>query len=388
MKFTFKHTKYACYSGYITQAVVNNFTPLLFVVFASGFGLSISKIASLITINFVTQMCVDIFGAKYAEKIGYRRVLVLSQFAAAAGMILLGLLPFIMDPYAGLIISVIVYAVGSGFTEVMVSPVIEALPGDAKASSMSLLHSFYCWGHVYTVLIATLYFNIFGLENWRYLSFYWAVLPALTALLFLKVPINVFGEECGERMRFADFFRSGLFWVFIVLMLCSGASELAMSQWSSMFAETSLNVSKNVGDILGPCLFAVFMGTARVIFGKWGEKMNLKTCLGFTAALCVIGYIVATVPPIPLVNLLGCGICGFSVGIMWPGIMSLAAGRFPAGGTALFGLLALAGDVGCFTGPELVAMVSESTTLKTGLISAAVFPVIMIFLVTFLKRKK
>lgn len=389
MNFSFRATKYACYSGYITQAVVNNFTPLLFVIFASEFNLSIGLIASLITINFCTQMCVDLFGARYAERIGYRRVLVFSQLAAGIGMILLGVLPFIMPPYVGLVISVIIYAIGSGFTEVMVSPVIEALPGDAKASSMSLLHSFYCWGHVYTVLAATLYFNIFGLENWRYLSFYWAVLPLLTAVLFSKVPINVFGGENGKRMKFTEFFRSRIFWIFILLMLCSGASELSMSQWSSMFAETSLNVSKNVGDILGPCMFAVFMGLSRMIYGKWGEKMDLKKCLIFSAVLCVAGYIVATIPVNKLVNLAGCGICGFSVGIMWPGVMSLAAGNFPTGGTALFGLLALAGDIGCFAGPEVVATVSEITaSLKSGLFAAVIFPILIIILTVMLKNKK
>ncbi len=388
MKLTFKHTKLACYSGYITQAVVNNFTPLLFVFFGTGFGLSISQIASLITINFTTQILVDIFGARYAEKIGYRTVLVMSQLMAAAGMILLGVLPYILNPYFGLIIAVIIYAIGSGLTEVMVSPVIEALPGDAKASSMSLLHSFYCWGCVYTIGISTLFFSIFGLENWRYLSFYWAVLPTITAILFAKVPINVFGEEGGKRMRFREFFRSGLFWIFILLMVCSGASEMAMSQWSSMFAETSLHVSKNVGDILGPCLFAVFMGCARVIYGRWGEKMNLKKCMSITAVLCVVGYAVVSLVPVPMINLLGCSICGFASGLMWPGVMSLAAKSFPAGGTAMFGLLALSGDIGCFSGPEVVAIVSEHSTLKTGLLAAAIFPVVMIVLMGILRKKR
>lgn len=388
MKFTFKTTRYACYSGYITQAVVNNFTPLLFVIFTISFGLSVSELASLITINFTTQMCVDIFGARYAEKIGYRRVLVASQLMAALGMILLGTLPFIMNTYVGLIISVIMYAIGSGLTEVMVSPVVEAIPEDGKEASMSLLHSFYCWGHVYTVVIATLFFNIFGLENWRYLSYYWAMLPIITAVLFMKVPINVFGDEGGRRMKLKELFKTGAFWMFVVLMICSGASELAMGQWSSMFAETSLGVSKNVGDILGPCMFAIFMGISRALFGKWGEKIDLKKFISFSALLCVCGYLVASIPKTELINLLGCGICGFSVGIMWPGVLSMAAGRFPAGGTLIFGLLALSGDIGCFLGPEVVAKVSEISNLKTGLFSVIIFPVIMLSLIYLLKKNK
>lgn len=388
MKLSFKATRYACYSGYTTQAVVNNFTPLLFVFFSERFGLGLSQLASLITINFCTQICVDLFGASFAEKIGYRKVLVASQLFAALGMVLLGILPFILPPYAGIVISILFYAVGSGLTEVMISPVVEAIPGDGKASSMSLLHSFYCWGHVYTVLIATLYFRIFGLENWRYLSFYWAILPFLTALLFTKVPISVFGGEDGERMGFKELFRSWVFWAFILLMLCSGASELSMSQWSSMFAETSLNVTKETGDLLGPCMFAIFMGISRVIYGKWGEKMNLKKFLIFSSFICVAGYIISTVPKNSIVNLAGCGICGFSVGIMWPGVMSLAAKRFPAGGTALFGFIALAGDVGCFAGPQVVAQVSAlSGELKSGLFAAIIFPIIIIILTALLKKK-
>lgn len=389
MKFSFKTTRYACYSGYITQAVINNFTPLLFVFFSEHFGLGLQELASLITINFCTQICVDLFGAGFAEKIGYRRVLVASQLFAAFGMILLGILPFVMPPYAGIIISILFYAIGSGLTEVMVSPVVEAIPGDGKASSMSLLHSFYCWGHLYTVLVATLYFRIFGLENWQYLSFFWAILPVFTALLFAKVPISVFGGENTKKMSFSELFRSLWFWIFILLMLCSGASELSMSQWSSMFAETSLKVSKETGDLLGPCMFAIFMGISRVIYGKWGEKMNLKKFLIFSSFICVAGYIISTVPKNNIVNLAGCGICGFSVGIMWPGVMSLGAKRFPAGGTALFGFLALAGDVGCFAGPQLVAQVSEfSGSLKSGLFAAIIFPLIIIILTIILKKKK
>ncbi len=387
MKFTFKTTKFACYLGYITQAVVNNFSPLLFVMFSEQFSLSITKIASLITINFVSQMFVDLFGARYVEKIGYRRVLIGGQVFAAAGLIFLGVLPFIMNPYIGLIIATIVCAVGSGLTEVMVSPVIEALPGDAKSESMSFLHSFYCWGSMYTVLVATLFFRIFSLDNWRYLSFYWAILPIITAFLFAKVPINVFGGEEEERTSFLSMAKSGMFWIFVILMLCSGAAELAMSQWASMFVETSLGISKQIGDILGPCMFAVFMGIARVGYGKFGEKMNLQKSLCITSLICICGYLTASVIPAPLVNLAGCAICGFSVGIMWPGSLSLAANAFPQGGTALFGLLALAGDIGCTAGPELVANISAFSTLKTGLFFAMVFPITMIILSLILKKK-
>ncbi len=388
MNLNFKHTKLACYSGYITQAVINNFTPLLFVAFAESMGLSISQLASLITINFAIQMCVDMFGARYAERIGYRRVLVISQLTAAVGMIALGTLPFIMPPYAGIIISIIFYAIGSGLTEVMISPVVEAIPEDGKSGNMSLLHSFYCWGHVYTVIITTLYFNFFGVENWRYLSYFWAVLPLFTAVAFAKVPINTFGENEEKRIGFKGLFRSGVFWVFVLMMWCTGASELAMAQWSSMFAEISLNVSKNMGDILGPCMFAVLMGTARIIFGKISDKSDIRVCLTGSAVMCVISYLLATLPDIALLNLAGCALCGFSVGAMWPGVLSLAAKRFPQAGTAIFGLLALSGDVGCFSGPQVVALFSSDSNLKAGLLAAVFFPLFMILLVGLIKKAK
>lgn len=388
MNLTFKHTKLACYSGYITQAVVNNFTPLLFVVFAEGLGLNLAQIASLITVNFAIQMCVDMFGARYAEQIGYRNVLVISQLTAAVGMIALGTLPFIIEPYAGIIISIVFYAIGSGLTEVMVSPVIEAIPETGKGRNMSFLHSFYCWGHVYTVIITTLYFNFFGVENWRYLSYFWAVLPLITAVAFAKVPINTFGDNSGKRIGFRGLFKTGIFWVFVLMMWCTGASELAMAQWSSMFAEISLNVSKNTGDILGPCMFAVLMGTARIVFGKVSGKVDTRLCLAISAVLCVASYLLATIPDIALLNLTGCALCGFSVGAMWPGVLSLAAKKFPQAGTTIFGLLALSGDVGCFSGPQVVALFSGESNLKAGLLAAVFFPVLMIFLVMFLRKRK
>ncbi len=388
MKWTFKHTKLACYSGYVTQAVVNNFTPLLFVVFAESLGLNLAQIASLITINFAMQMCVDMFGARYAERIGYRRVLVISQLTAAAGMILLGTLPFIMPPYMGIIIAIIFYAIGSGLTEVIVSPVVEAIPEKAKSANMSFLHSFYCWGHVYTVIITTIFFAVFGVEKWRYLSYYWAILPLITAVMFAKVPINTFGAAKEEQIGFRGLFRTKLFWVFVLLMWCTGAAELAMAQWSSMFAELSLGVTKNTGDILGPCMFAILMGVARIVYGKISSRVDTRLCLAVSALICIVSYLMATIPDIALLNLAGCALCGFSVGAMWPGVLSLAAKRFPEAGTAIFGLLALSGDVGCFSGPQVVALFSADSNLKAGLLAAVFFPVLMIALVMLLRKRK
>ena len=388
MKFSYKTTKIGCYAGIATQAVIVNFAPLLFVVFARDFGLSMTELASLITVNFVSQIAVDVFGAKYVAKIGYRRILVMSQITAAIGFILLGILPFVMEPYWGIIIATVCYAIGSGLTEVIVSPVIEALPGEGKVSSMTLLHSFYCWGHLYAVRFATIYFNIFGVENWRYLSFYWALLPIITAFLFFKAPIVSLEEKVEEKTEFGDLFGSLTFWVIMLLMISSGAGEQSMAQWASMFAQESLGVTKNVGDILGPCLFALTMAISRMCYGKVGEKVGIEKSLIFYAALGIFSYMTATFFENPYVNLLGCGICGLAMGVMWPVVLSFGAKKFPGTGTAVFALFAVGGDLGCSIGPELVARVTEITNFKTGLFAAAVFPTLILILMTILMIKR
>lgn len=388
MKLSYKATKISCYAGIANQAVIVNFAPLLFVVFARNFGLTMSQLASIITVNFVAQIIVDVLGVKYISKIGYRKILVSSQITSAIGFILMGILPFIMDPYWGIIIATICYAIGSGLTEVILSPVIEALPGEGKVSSMTFLHSFYCWGHLYTVLFATLYFNIFGVENWRYLSFYWALLPIITAFVFMKAPIVTLDEKVKEKTRLRDIFSSLTFWIFMILMVSSGAGEQSMAQWASMFAQESLKVSKNVGDILGPSIFALTMAISRILYGKIGEKMGIEKSLILYAGLGIFSFLTATVFKNPYINLLGCGICGFSLGVMWPVVLSFGAKKFPAGGTAIFALFSVAGDIGCSFGPELVARVTEITTFKTGLMSGAIFPATILILTSILLIKR
>lgn len=388
MKFSYKTTKLGCYSGYATQAVIVNFAPLLFVVFSNNFGITMSELASIITVNFGAQILVDLFGARYISKIGYRKIMVASQVTAAAGFILMGVLPFVIDPYWGIIISTVCYAVGSGLSEIILSPIIEALPGEGKVSSMTFLHSFYCWGHVYTVLFATLYFNIFGVENWRYLCFWWALLPIITALVFTKTPVVSLDDKVEKRESGKNIFTSLTFWLIMALMLSSGAGEQAMAQWASMFAQNSLLVSKNVGDILGPCFFAVLMGISRLLYGKIGGKIGIEKSIMFYSGLGVLSYIIATVFKNPYINLLGCGICGFAMAVMWPVVLSFGAKSFPAGGTAMFAILAMAGDLGCSIGPEVVARVSEVTSFKTGLLTAGLFPASILIITGILMIRK
>ncbi len=374
-----RHTIFACYGGYITQAIVNNFLPLLFLIFQDSFGIPIEQITLLVTINFLVQLAVDLIAAKVVDKIGWRKCLVAAHAFSAAGLAGLGFLPYILPPFAGIITCVVLYAVGGGLIEVLVSPVVEACPTENKAGVMSLLHSFYCWGSVAVVALSTLFLYLFGKDSWEILAVIWAVFPLLVGVYFTQVPIYPLVED-GEGYGIRQLCSMKSFWLFVLLMFAAGASELAMSQWASAFAESGLGVSKAVGDLLGPCLFAVLMGSARVFYAKMSEKINLNSFLIGSGVLCVGAYLLASLSPIPALSLVGCGLCGLSVGILWPGVFSLASAEIPRGGTAMFALLALAGDLGCSGGPTTVGFATGALggELKRGLIFAAIFPMIMI----------
>jgi len=389
IKNNYKHTILASYIGYITQAIIVNFAPLLFLTFQSSYGIPIEQITLLITVNFAVQLFVDFLSAKFADIIGYRPLAVAAHIFAAAGLAGLGILPGIMPHYTGLLISVILYAIGGGLIEVLISPIVEACPTDPskKSAHMSLLHSFYCWGHVFVVIASTVFFVVFGINNWRILAFIWAVIPFLNAFYFAQVPIATFADK-GEGTSIKNLVKSKLFWLLVILMICSGASEQAMIQWASVFAEAGLKVSKTVGDLTGPCLFAVLMGISRVGYSKFSGRINLRIFMIGSGCLCVISYLLASLSPNPVLALIGCSMCGLSVGIMWPGTFSLAAEKCPQGGTALFALLALGGDLGCSSGPTLVGITSgiAGGGIKTGILAGIIFPVLLIIGLILLAR--
>lgn len=388
MKLNYKHTVRACYLGYITQAIVNNLAPMLFLIFRDEFGLSLGKITLITTVNFCVQLTVDLLSAGVVDKVGYRISITAAHAFAAAGLIGMAILPSVLpDAYWGLLIAVVLYAIGGGITEVLISPIVEACPGDDKAGAMSLLHSFYCWGTVSVVLLSTLFLLVFGKRSWRILSCLWAVVPLFNLWLFTKVPINTLpGSEDGRPVR--SLVKSGIFWLLFVLMIASGASEQGMSQWASAFAESGLGLSKALGDVAGPCLFSVMMGLSRALYGKYGGKKDLLGFVTGSAALCAAAYLLTVFAPAPALSLLGCALCGFSVGILWPGMFSIAAVQIPAGGTAMFALLALAGDLGCASGPTLVGFVSGrfSDRLQSGLLAAVGFPAVLICCALILKK--
>lgn len=390
IRTSFKHTIFASYTGYFVQAIINNFTPLLFLTFQHSFSFSYRQISLLIIINFAVQLVIDLCSAGFIDKIGYRKCIVAAHFLAAAGLVCLGNLPFILpNAYLAVIISIIIYATGSGLIEVIISPLVEACPTDNKSASMSLLHSFYCWGQMSVVALSTLFFTLIGIEHWRTLAALWAIIPFINAFYLLAVPFpKILDDLKGVGIK--TLFKTRMFLVCAVIMFCAGACELAMSQWASAFAESALHVSKTMGDLLGPCLFAALMGIARVMYAKLSEKVSLKAFMLVSAALCIVSYLLSSLSPLPILALVGCGICGFSVGVMWPGTFSLATKQIPQGGTAMFALLALFGDLGCATGPAAVGYITSmfSDDLSKGLIFAVAFPIILVLLLSRIKNER
>lgn len=376
----YRSTVAACCAGYISEAVINNFLPLLFIIFRDSLGISLERLTLLVTVNFLIQLAVDLASAKVIDRIGYRRCVVFAHLLSSLGLVSVAVLPFILpDAYTGLMCSVVLYAGGSGLIEVLVSPIIEACPAPDKHSLMSLMHSFYCFGTVAVVLISTLALRLFGADSWRMLAAIWAALPLVNAFVFTRVPIYSMTEVHGS-MPMKRLLASPVFWALFFLMFAAGASEMAMSQWASAFAESGLGVSKTVGDLLGVCMFSLLMGTSRMLRSRLHIKTDLLTLMIWCGILCTGSYLLAAFAPHPALALLGCGLCGFSVGILWPGVYSMAGELCPTGGTAMFALLALAGDIGCSGGPTLVGLVAgtHGDDLSLGMCLSAVFPIMLI----------
>ena len=381
MKENYNRTVTACFVAYIVQAIVNNFVPLLFLHFQNWYGVPLSRITMLVTFNFGIQLTVDLIAVKFVDRLGYRLCMILAHVFSALGLILLTVLPELTPtPFAGILLSVAVYAIGGGLLEVLVSPVVEACPSDNKEKAMSMLHSFYCWGHVGVVLLSTVFFKVFGIGSWKGLAVVWALVPAVNAFVFTRVPIAPLLKDGEQGLGLGELLKNKLFWLLFVMMVCSGASEQAVSQWSSAFAEKGLGISKAAGDLMGPMAFAVCMGCARAFYGKYGERIPLDRFMSFSCLLCIGTYLGISLFPVPLLSLLACAICGLSVGIMWPGTFSKAASVLPRGGTAMFALLALGGDLGCSGGPTLVGFVASALgeDLKKGILAGILFPALLL----------
>ena len=389
MRKNYQRTLKACYLGFITQAIAANFAPLLFLKFHTDYGISLGRVALISTAFYFTQLVVDVFCVRFVDKIGYRRSVVASEVASVLGLAGLAFIPDLCaDPFAGIIACVIVYAVGSGLIEVLCSPIVEACPFEHKEAVMSLLHSFYCWGSVGVILLSSLFFTVFGIGRWRILACVWALIPLYNIFNFATCPIEHLTED-GKGMTVGQLFRKPLFWVAILLMVCAGASELSMAQWASAYTEAALGFSKTLGDLVGPCLFAVMMGVSRVIYGKFGAKLELSRFMLGSGILCLCCYLLSSLSANPILGLIGCILCGFSVGIMWPGTISITSPRLPQGGTALFALLAMAGDLGGAFGPSLVGAATQRAgdDLRIGMLAGSIFPLILIAALLLFGRK-
>ena len=384
----YKKTLAACYLGFVTQAITANFTPLLFLTFVNTYGVTFEKIAMIPLVFYLTQLLIDFAATKFADKIGYRTCVVASQVLSAIGLLLMALLPELLSaPFIGILISVVLYAIGSGLIEVLVSPIVEACPFEIKDGVMSLLHSFYCWGAMGVVLGSTLFFALFGIEKWKVLVFIWALVPLYNAFNFMNCPIERLVED-GKSMGGRELLKTPIFWLMILLMVCSGASEATMAQWASAFTESAIGVSKTVGDLAAPCLFAMFMGVSRVLYGKFSQKLDLTKVMLACGTMCVGCYLLASLSTLPILGLVGCALCGLGVGVMWPGSISISSQRCPRGGTAMFAFLALAGDLGAMVSPTMVGGLSEMAggNLKTGLFVATIFPLILVVGLLILRK--
>ena len=391
MKNEYNKTIIACFVGYIVQAIVNNFTPLLFLFFQRNYHIPISQITLLVTFNFGIQLLVDFLSVRFIDKIGYRASMIIAHLLSAVGLIALTVLPEILPvSFIGILIAVMIYAIGGGLLEVLVSPVVEACPSDNKEKAMSMLHSFYCWGYAGVVLISTLFFYTFGMRNWKILAIVWAAIPIGNVFAFAKVPIAPLLEEGETGTGLKNLFRIKIFWILLIMMICAGASEQAVSQWASAFAEKGLGISKAAGDLAGPMTFAILMGISRLFYGKYGDRINLERFMIHSSFLCILSYLGISSFSIPLLNLIACAVCGLSVGIMWPGTFSKASAALPKGGTAMFALLALGGDIGCSGGPTLVGMISGAfgDNLKMGILAGIIFPVLLLVGIIFCRKTK
>ena len=407
-EYTYRHTTLACYRGYITQAIINNLAPLLFIVFQTHFSISYQMLGQLVLINFAVQLLTDIWATKYADRFGYRSCMVFAHALACIGLLSLGILPMLLpSAYTGIVISVILYAIGGGLLEVVVSPIIEALPSENKEASMSLLHSFYCWGQLSVVLLSTFLLWLIGRDFWFLLPILWSIFPLYNMFRFRQVPILPLIQE-GKEMSLKELLKSPVFYLSMMLMVCAGASELTMSQWSSFFAEKGLQIPKIYGDILGPGLFALLMAIGRLLYGIFADRLPIKASMLASSILCVTTYLVSVFSPYPILSLLACGLCGLSVSLMWPGTFSLTSSAFPRGGTMMFGILAIFGDLGCSLGPWMAGFISDSVVsarkslnfwsasnlnleqigLRSGLLAATAFPLIMAIGLIVFRRKK
>lgn len=385
-------TKTCCYFGYVCQAICINLLPMLFIMFVENYGIGYERLGRLVLISFLTQLAGDFFTLRFIDRIGYRKVVVLAHIMAFVGLLLLSAVAFLpINVYYGLLFAVPIYSLGAGIIEVAISPIVEYMPTKNKAAQMSMLHSAYSWGQVAVVGLTVVLWSVLHLP-WYLLPVIWAAVPLFNILGFTFVPlpeIPIGEEQNGKR----GLLHTPRFLLMLILMVCVGAAELTMTQWVSLFAESGLKVSKTVGDLLGLCMFGVLMGVGRLVYGFC--KLPLRRSMLVCGIGCVVCYLTASLVPSGIIALAACALCGLSVSLMWPGTYSLAAREFPLGGTSMFAMLAIAGDIGCSAGPWLTGLVSDilvptfgnAFALKAGVFIGAFFAAGVVIMLIKLKKR-
>lgn len=406
MKKEFRLTLMAARMGFFTQALVNNLAPVFFVLFRVLYGFSYLQVGILAALNFTLQLFADITSPNLISRFGYRKCAMTAQALCAVGLILMpGLCILTGGVYISFIIPVLIYSYGAGMIEVLASPIVEAIPDLPENTKMSMLHSFYSWGQMTCVALTTLALHFIGYERWFLIPVLWSAIPIFGIILFSRARLDMADmaekeSEKGGRL----FCRS--FVLMLIIMTCAGASEIAMSEWSSLFAEEALGVSKVAGDLFGPCMFALFMGMGRMCHAKFGERLNLSRLIKACSLLCVICYVGAALLRPAAASLIFCALTGLSVSLMWPGALSLAAAR-NNGGARMYGLLAAFGDIGCIIGPVVTSSVSEfadgneriraigaayglsadKTALRASLLAMALIPLVMLICLSLFSDK-
>ena len=389
MTQNYKITKYTCYLFYVLQGTLLNLTPLLFVPLMEQYGLSYMKLGALASVNFATQLIVDIVLSKLTDKHRYRISLRLSASAAFIGYMIFAWAPGRLgDPYTWLLIGTVVYSIGAGLMEITISPLIHALPDKAKGKSMAILHSFYAWGVVLTVIVSTSVLAIIGRDKWNFIVTGWLIVPVIGFILSCIMPVPK--PESGENERTAGSFRiliKPAFILFLAMIFFGSCAEAVMTQWSSAFLERAVGLDKLIGDIAGMSMFALMLGLCRMASAALDKKISLSTYMMLGTIGAVICYIIVSVSNVAAVSLIFCALTGFMVGMLWPGTLVLAADAFPKAGAWLFAYLAVAGDLGGVFGPWITGAIADRSGLNAGLGAAAIFPVIGLICMIIYKRR-
>ncbi len=377
----YKHTIRACYAGTFTMSLVSNLTPLLFVILMDSFGLTFEQVGRLTLVNFMTQIAADLVFSKPVDKWGVRPFVAGGHFLCTIGLVLFALAPMYAphNTYIWFMVSTVLFSCGGGLLELLLSPIVQAIPGDEKARAMSMLHSFYAWGFILVVVLTTTALGVFGSANWPLIMITWAILPLATGIAFLKVPLAPQVSE-EQRTRTGVLLSSAFFVVVVLGIAAGGAAEVSMSQWISAFTERALGLSKQMGDLVGVCMFALFLGIGRASYGKWGGKTDVTTLMLWGAVGSVLCFLGAALIPNPILAMACCAANGLCVSLLWPGSIVTAAARFPLAGASMFAILAAGGDVGAAFGPWAVGAVADvvPSGLRGGLLVGTIYPAIMV----------